>query len=259
MKPFFEVVSHDGEVAYRANEHAQSAWGDDHVAGPAVVGLLAQVLEDEQHVEGFMPARTTFELLRAFKTVPTIVRTETIRTGSRIKVARADAFQNDTLVATAMHVQYRMSENAPGDRWRPDATVPAPPVDTDPSAVTWYHSDRVGWTSELEKHLNADRSTAWWNVLPMTADRPPSPYVRAVTTAEWTSLVTNLGTEWVGYINGDLTVALSRLPEGDWVGVREDSHIDTEGIAVGTTTLYDVHGPIGSGMVTALNNTRAFS
>lgn len=30
--------------------------------------------------------------------------------------------------------------------------------------------------------------------------------------AEATSLVTNLGTKGIGYINGDLTVALSRLP-----------------------------------------------
>ncbi|GAA1456510.1 acyl-CoA thioesterase domain-containing protein [Williamsia maris] len=259
MKPFFEVIDHQGSVAYLANEHAVGAWGPGQVAGPAIVGLLAQVLEAEQGEPEFLPARTTFELLRPFVQKPTIIRTELVRAGRRIKVARAEAIQDEKLVASAVFVQYRISENAPGERWRADDSVPFPPdVDSDPDATTWYHSDTAGWTHELEPHLNADRSTAWWNVLPMTADRPPSPYVRAVTTTEWTSLVTNLGTEWVGYINGDLTVALSRLPEGEWVGVQEASHLDSAGIAVGTTTIYDRSGPIGSGMITALNNIQAF-
>ena len=40
--------------------------------------------------------------------------------------------------------------------------------------------------------------------------------------AEATSLVTNLGTHGVGYINGDLTVGFARLPVGDWIGVQAD-------------------------------------
>ena len=52
--------------------------------------------------------------------------------------------------------------------------------------------------------------------------------------AEGTSLVTNLGTSGVGYINGDLTVALARLPVDEWMGVQADSHRDQDGISVGT-------------------------
>ncbi len=260
MKPFFEVIDHKGAVAYLANEHAVGAWGPGQVTGPAVVGLMAQVLEDEQGEPGFLPARTTFELLRPFVTEPTVLRTELVRAGRRIKVSRVGAIQDDKLVASAMFVQYRISENAPGERWRADDAVPFPPdADADPETTSWYHSESAGWTNDLGAHLNADRSTAWWNVVGITADRTPSPYVRAVTTTELTSLVTNLGTGWVGYINGDLTVALSRLPEGRWVGVRETSHLDSAGVAVGTSTIYDRSGPIGSGMVTALNNTQARS
>lgn len=260
MKPFFEVVDHEGTRAYRANAHAQSAWGADHVAGPAVVGLLAQVLQEEQGVDGFLPARTTFELLRAFRSAVTVVRTEVVRAGSRIKVARAEALQDDVLVASAVFVQYKTSENAPGGRWRSEETVPFPPdVDADPEPVSWFHSESVGWSSKLEDQLNADRSTAWWRPLEITDDRALTPYVRAIVAAEWTSLVTNLGTDWVGYINGDLTVALSRLPRGEWIGVQETSHLDTDGIAVGTSTIADRDGPIGAGTVTAVNNVRAFS
>ena len=86
---------------------------------------------------------------------------------------------------------------------------------------------------------------------------PASPFVRAVVAAEATSLVTNLGTQGIGYINGDLTAALSRLPIGDYVGVQADSHWCGEGISVGAATLFDDVGPFGIGMVTAVANPAA--
>lgn len=259
MIRFFDVdepATPDGPPRYRATEIALAGWGPDHVAGPAVVGLLAQVLEDAHGVDGFVPARLTVELLRTFRTAPTTVHTEIVRTGRRIVVARAEAVQNDHVVAIATFVQYKRTENAPGERWLPDLTVPAPPALDDPSseAAAWYHSASSGWTTELSDHLNADRFTAWWKPPQVTAGREPSPYARAVMVSEWTSLVTNIGTDWVGYINGDLTVALSRVPSSKWVGVQALSHLDADGIAVGTSVITDRDGAIGSGTVTAIAN-----
>ena len=76
-------------------------------------------------------------------------------------------------------------------------------------------------------------------------------------TAESTSLVTNLGTKGIGYINGDLTVALSRLPLDDWLVVQADSHWTADGISLGTATLFDHQGAFGTGMVTAVANPAA--
>ena len=87
--------------------------------------------------------------------------------------------------------------------------------------------------------------------------RRVSPFVRAVMVAEATSLVTNLGTEGIGYINGDLTVALSRLPVDEWICIQGDSHWASDGIAVGTATLFDHQGAFGSGMTTAVANPAA--
>lgn len=262
MIHFFDVDTGGSEPRYRGTENSLSGWGPDQVAGPAVVGLFAQVLDDERAVEGFTPGRLTIELLRPFRTAPTTMHTEVIRTGRRIVVCRADAVQGDHLVATATWVQYRRTENAPGERWRPDLTVLTPPALATPPAVvpgsedatTWYHSDSAGWTTGVVDHANADRFTAWWNPPQVTVGRDPGPYARAMMVGEWTSLVTNVGTTWVGYINGDLTIALTRLPVGDWVGIQAMSHTDHDGIAVGTSTLADLSGVIGSGMVTAIAN-----
>lgn len=259
MQHFFDVdapSASGGLPTYRATEIALAGWGPDHVAGPAVVGLLAQVLEDAHGVQGFTPVRLTTELLRTFRTASTIVRTEVVRTGRRIVVARAEAIQHDHVVAIATFVQYQRSENAPGELWAPDLTLPQPPaLDDDTSEQeAWFHSESVGWSTELSDHCNADRFTAWWTPPQVTADRAASPFARAVMVGEWTSLVTNLGTKWVGYINGDLTVALSRVPTSRWIGVQALSHIDADGVAVGTAVIGDRDGPIGSGAVTALAN-----
>ena len=71
--------------------------------------------------------------------------------------------------------------------------------------------------------------------------------------------MTNLGSAGVGYINGDLTMALSRLPVDDWIGIQADSHHAADGIAVGTATLFDRLGAFGSGTTTAVANAAARS
>ncbi len=91
----------------------------------------------------------------------------------------------------------------------------------------------------------------------MVAGQPNTPFVRASVVGEATSLVTHLGTRGVGYINGDLTVGLTRLPVGEWIGVQAESHWAADGVTVGTATLFDGTGPFGSGMVTALANPSA--
>ena len=73
---------------------------------------------------------------------------------------------------------------------------------------------------------------------------------------EPTSLMTNWGSEGVGFINVDLTLVLARLPEGPDVGIEADDHISSDGLAVGTATMFDRGGPIGTCVVSALSNAR---
>ena len=100
----------------------------------------------------------------------------------------------------------------------------------------------AGWTRSPAAHQNDSRDSFYNDGINVIAGEKVSPFVRAVMIAEATSLVTNLGTEGIGYINGDLTVALSRLPVDEWICIRGDSHWASDGIAVGTATLFDHQG-----------------
>ena len=53
---------------YEPTPYARSHWGDDHLNGPAMVGLAALALENECAADGFQPARLTVDLLRAART-----------------------------------------------------------------------------------------------------------------------------------------------------------------------------------------------
>ena len=162
----------------------------------------------------------------------------------------------EDIVARATMVQYRRSDPPPGREWVPAASFSAPAV-TDSGAVYFIGSDEAGWDPNGGVHQNISRKRVYHRTVDVVAGSVPTPFVRAVVAAEATSLVTNMGTRGIGYINGDLTVALSRLPVGEFVGVQADSHWCSDGISVGGATLFDDDGPFGIGMVTAVANPAA--
>lgn len=245
----------DGGV-FVPTQFAQSHWGDDHLNGPAVVGLAARALENECGSADFMPTRFTADLFRAARSVPTVVDVRVVRDGRRVRSAECDVVQDGRTVTRATLVQYRRSSAPPGREWTAPTSLVGPPTPDD-SILPFVGSDDAGWTRSPAGHQNDSRKRFFNNAIKVVADEANSPFVGAVMIAEATSLVTNLGTKGIGYINGDLTAAFSRLPVDDWVCVQGDSHWTSDGISVGTATLFDRQGAFGSGMVTAVANPAA--
>jgi acyl-CoA thioesterase len=245
-----------GDGGFMPSSFAQSHWGDDHLNGPAVVGLAARALEHCCGDDDFLPTRLTVDLFRAARAVLTTVDVRLVRDGRRVRNAECDVLQDGRAVARATLVQYRRSSAPPGRQWTQAVDFPAPPVPDD-SMLPYVGSDEGGWARSPAAHQNASRKRFFNNGIDAVAGEASSPFVQAVMLAEATSLVTNLGTRGIGYINGDLTVALSRLPVDEWIGIQGDSHWASDGIAVGTATLFDREGPFGSGMTTAVANPAA--
>jgi hypothetical protein len=244
----------DGET-FHPSRDAVSRWGADHLGGPAVVGLAAWALERDFGLDGFLPTRLTADLFKVARRTPTLVRTRLVRDGRRIRNSECEILQGEAVVARATMVQYRTSAPPPGQEWVGPAEFGPRPVVTGPMYLVG--SDDAGWSQIGGHHQNTSRKRVYHRTLDVVAGHEPSPFVRAVVAAEATSLVSNLGTHGVGYINGDLTVAISRLPEGCDIGVQGDSHWCSEGISIGGATLFDERGPFGIGMVTAVANPAA--
>ena len=69
-----------------------------------------------------------------------------------------------------------------------------------------------------------------------------------------TSSLTHSGASGLHFINADYTLTLSRLPEGEYIGLAALTHYSHAGVATGTATMFDRLGPIGSGVATAWSN-----
>jgi acyl-CoA thioesterase len=253
-QPAHFALTEDG--AYMPTSFAQSHWGDDHLNGPAVVGLAARELEKVAGSPEFMPARFTADLFRAARNTPTTIDVRIVRDGRRVRTTECDVVQDGRPVTRATLVQYRRSAAPPGREWSAPVALPQPPQPDD-SIQPFVGSEDAGWTRSPAAHQNDSRKCFFNDGIKVIAVEENSAFVRAVMVAESTSLVTNLGTRGIGYINGDLTAAFARLPVDDWIAVRADSHWTSDGISVGTATLFDSRGPFGTGMVTAVANPAA--
>jgi hypothetical protein len=253
---FFTVdIAPDGGEMFAPTEYALSRWGTDSLSGPAVVGLAARCLERDFGVEGFTPARLTADLFKAAHRVPTAVRTRLVRDGRRIRNSECEVLQDGVVVARVGMVQYRRSQPPPGQEWAGAETFAAPAGVSGPAYL--IGSDATGWSSSGVEHQNTSRKRVYHRSIEVAEGEHVSPFVRTVVAAEAVSLVTNMGTHGIGYINGDLTVGLSRLPFGEYIGVQADSHWCADGVSVGTGTLFDDAGPFGTAMVTAIANPAA--
>src|ERR1700710_2585083 len=80
---------------------AGSHWGDDHLNGPAVVGLAAYGVVNDGGAAESTPARLTVDLCRAARSVPTAVTVRVVRDGRRVRSAQCDVAQDGRLVARA--------------------------------------------------------------------------------------------------------------------------------------------------------------
>ncbi|MDF3285194.1 acyl-CoA thioesterase domain-containing protein [Gordonia sp. N1V] len=258
----------DGRVLPLA--YARSLWAPGTLNGPAVCALAAHAAEQRIAEPGFRAARFTIDLFRAAREIPTSTRARVLRSGGRIRVAEVDVVQfpddsaaeAEVIVARATAVFLRESQNPPGQRWQSDAGARtfSPPTTAVDDWAPRFASDAAGvgeWDSNMGNHQNGLRKRVWTRAAPAVVGAELTPFVRAAISAESTSLICNWGTTGIGFINCDLTVALSRLPRGDRIGVEADSHTEHDGISASTAGLYDVDGMWGVGMVTAVNNAAA--
>ncbi|MCD5421239.1 thioesterase family protein [Rhodococcus pyridinivorans] len=251
----------ENDGVYLPTKYAASPWSDTMLNGPCVSGLMARELEIHHAVEGFVPSRFTLDLFRPVRNEPITFTTTRVRDGNRIRVADANLMQGGEVSARATLTFLRKSAPPPGSVWTRGESPTPPPgsLEARPGPLefsSWYGSDGPGWTRVRSEHQNSDRKRLWARQLSIIVGEELSPFVNTATVGEGTSFVTNWSDKGVGYINSDVTLALSRLPEGPEIGIEADNHISSEGIAVGTAVLFDRLGAFGTGVVTALANAQ---
>ena len=252
----------DGE-AFVPTPLAQGPWGST-VSGNRVGGILAWAIEREADDHELQPARLTVDLLRPTAMAPVRVQTTVSREGRRLRLVDAQLVQNGDVAARASALFLRRSEQPPDDVWSSPITMPPPPAESDEPPQDahmffWSYglnpvqgSPGIGFT---EWQQASRPKYAWTRETKLLIDGEPlSPFTRAAMAGDVTSSLTHWGTDGLKFINADYTLALSRQPEGPYIGLAALTHYSHAGIATGVATMFDQTGPIGSGMATAIAN-----
>lgn len=241
---------------------ARSLWSTEQMQGVAISGGLSHAAEKaliELGRSDLQPARFTVDLFRPAKMRPSTFTTEVVRDGPRICLIDVSMVQDGERVARASATFLKSGESPSGEVWSPRDRPTPPPLDIVPEGsephVPFFHSS-AGWSQDFAANQNASRKASWHTGVPIVDDEPSTPFTAVASVADATTMVTNWGTKGVEFINTDITVALSRLPDGVQLGLRAIDHVINNGVAVGTATIFDRRGPIGTTVMTALSNSR---
>ncbi|MDL5158687.1 acyl-CoA thioesterase domain-containing protein [Actinomycetospora termitidis] len=264
----------DGSTAFfRADgEHlvplrrARSGWGGsdgpDQIRGTAVSAILARAAEraaDElEHPAWFRPVRWTLDLFRPAAMAPVTTTAAVVRSGRRLRLVDATLDQDGRAVARASLLLLATGGPRAGTTWTaPLPSTPEPPpadLVPDPAEPTLYRSDGC-WSADRRLHANAARKATWFPVAPIVEGEEPTGLAHVAAVADAANLTSSWGTLGVEYINADLTLTLTRVPDrGAGVGHHAESRVEDDGIAWGTTTVFDEHGTLGSVVVSTLAN-----
>lgn len=246
---YFSLI--DG--VYTPLSAAKGPWAEDMIHGGAVCGVIAHALEQQIVDLTLIPARLNVELLRPVKQAAVTINVTCARDGRLIKAFDAELIQNDTVCARAQCLMIQPGDQPEGERWTPADWNVSAPESFDP--VPNLPRD----TRLISGSLRSNQQRRAWvrEVCDIVSNSAITPFQRIAATADFASPFSSSGTSGLSFINCDVSLALHRLPQGEWVGVEVVDHQSTQGIAVGSCRIYDQTGHIGVISTVGLSRRKA--
>jgi len=252
-----DAVFHtDGDVIV-PTDLARGPWDPNAQHGGAPAALLARA------VERFEPAATqvarlTIELLRPVPLVPLRVETQMLRPGKRVQLVGASIVADGTEVVRATAWRIRTADipypPAPDERLVPGPD--APPENFDMAYVSFGSAMDIVRAKGV---FGVPGPAAVWFRLrrPVVAGEPTSPLMRVAAAADFGNGISGVVT-WDEhlFINPDLTIAVHRMPVGEWIGLDAVTWPSDTGVGIAEAALYDAAGRIGRSLQTLILDTR---
>jgi len=242
---------------YHPGSLTAGPWSPDAQHGGPVAALLAGAAEEATELQ---VVRLTVELVRPVPLSPLSLRADLVRPGRNVQLVEATLLSGDTEVARARGLAIRrQTMDVPVDRSGPPAP---PPGDGDVGPVRKV--DRTAFAEAVDICFvkgswdDTGPVTMWTRLLVAVVEgRPASPLQRTAAAADFGNGVSRvLPFETHTFINPDLTVALARVPEGDWILFDVVSRLSGEGFGQAESQIFDSYGPIGRSVQSLIVNER---
>lgn len=249
----------DSPNSYESTSLSNAGWYDEGQHGGAFAALVVGHVENEVPTLTEMQInRVTIEIFRVIPLVKLRIEAEVIREGKRIQTVVARVFDTaDTLLSVATIQRLRVADlpvpedaRPPGMDFRlPDRIEPMRNAGwgVGEPGKTMFHRHAIEVREAVGSFGEKGPGSVWIRLIkPILAGQEVSPLQRAIATADFCNGVSR-GLDmrsWV-FMNPDLTVHLSRYPEGEWIGLSAQSSYEDLGRGVATGTLWDETGWLG--------------
>lgn len=258
MQPAFYLP--DGE-RFVATESTRGPWSRDYQHGGPPAALLTRALEQLVDASALL-ARVTFDFVRPVPIATLAVRAEIVRAGAKVRRLHAVLMTTDgaTLVQAAA-VALRTAPVLPATLGNDDG-APAPPERSAPFQFGFF-PDPVGYHTAMETRIargtwREGPATAWMRPLvALVEGETMSPLQRLMTAVDSASgVAVVLDPAHHTFVNADLTVAVHRAPEGEWIGLDAATVAEAHGIGLTRARLWDTRGAVGVSLQSCLAERR---
>ncbi len=245
----------DADGAFVASASTRGPWSPDHQHGGPPAALMARAMERVALGLGTPSLmRVTFELLRPVPIGRLVVSAEATPEGRGVRRVHARVSVEGQEVLRAVGL---FGAGRPIDVVAAPPPVAPPALDRSNPTVFPFFRWPVGYHVAMELEyargkLGDARVFAWMRMrVPLVEGETPSPAQRVLVAADSGNGVT-AALDWntTSFVNPDLTVALGRLPETEWVGLEAEMRTEPSGLGLASTRLWDERGPIGHGLQT---------
>ncbi len=245
------VFEADGDLLL-PTEAARGPWHADVLHGAAVAALLVGALVDEDQVL----VRVLIEMQRPVPFAPLTIARGPVEGGRRVKRQSAALCADGRQVAGASVTRIRRAAMTlpDGAMDHPLAFDPtAVPDLTEPNrhavkVVGWPSFDSLAMSIRREPSAQPGGLRLWLRLLvPIVAGQATSNVQRAVAAADYGTSGTSARlpfSQW-SFMNADLTVSLSRPPEGEWIGMETSGIVQPTGTGLSVAQIYDQGGRVG--------------
>jgi hypothetical protein len=257
-QPAFFVPDGDRFVS---TESTRGPWSRDYQHGGPPAALLTRALERIAG-DGVLLTRATFDFVRPVPIATLAVNAEVVRAGAKVRRLQATLSTADgTALVHASAVALRTAPVLPatlGDDG-------PPPLSAEHSALFQFEffPDAIGYHTAMETRVASGTwgkgpVFAWMRPrVPLVEGEAISPLQRlmaAVDSASGVAVV--LEPAHFTFVNADLTVAIHRPPEGEWIGLDAATVAEAHGIGLTRARLWDERGAFGVSLQSCLAETR---
>ena len=240
--------------AFHPSAYTRGPWSPDHQHAGPPSALLLRALEQQSALEHGQTVRAAFDILRPVPIAPLTIATSVLRPGRNVEQVEARLSADGVEVMRARAWRMRLAAVELPDGLSDISPGPAPPEDAPELPRANFFSDDIGYVDGLEWRFvrgswNEPGPAVCWTRMrvDLVDGEPIRPLEHLLVMGDAASGV-SAALDWSkwNFLNVDLSVALERPPEGEWMSMDAETRFAGAGAATAQAVYADRTGRVGS-------------